>query len=203
MTRDNRFLLVSDQGMDHVAVYQFDAVHGKVRRVDMIRCPLYADPKHIRVSSDGRFVYILNEQKCDVDVYSYHVENDLPIFDKIQTITTLEDQEDHNSLACTLKFSTDYRYMLSSNTSDNSVIVYEVSKEDGCLQKRLLLPISGDYPKDVNLFPNNEFLVSLNHESNNLTFFRVSLECGVMTQHGAPLAIPHPNCIVFHEVPQL
>ncbi|MDR0963519.1 MAG: lactonase family protein [Clostridium sp.] len=200
VTRDNHYLLVSDQGMDHVAVYQFDETNGKVRRIDIIRCALNADPKHIRVSQDGRFVYILNEQKCDVDVYSYREENSLPVFDKIQNIPTLETKEDHNSLACTLKFSADYRYMLSSNTSDNSVVVYEVSAENGCLHKQFILPVSGDYPKDVSLFPNNEFLVSLNHESNSMTFFRVNFERDFMIQNGSPIAIPHPNCIIFNEV---
>jgi 6-phosphogluconolactonase len=199
VTRDNKYLLVSDQGLDHVNVYEWSHVTGKVKRVDILRCPLNADPKHIRVSQDGRFIYILNEQKCDVDVFSYHDQAGIPYFDKIQTISIHGADDDQNAIACTLKFSADYRYLLSSNTSDNSVVIFAVDPDTGLLTQKLLLPVSGEYPKDVSLFPNNRFLVSLNHESNQMTFFRADPENGILLMNGPALHVSEPNCIIFRE----
>ena len=70
----------------------------------------------------------------------------------------------------------DYNYLISSNAGDNSVILYNVNKEDGLLTKNFCLPISGEFPKDADIFPNNKFVVSLNHESNTLTFFRIDVK---------------------------
>jgi 6-phosphogluconolactonase len=201
MTRDNKYLLVADQGMDHVNVYRLDMRHGKVKLADVLRSELESAPKHIRLSQDGRFIYILHEWKCYIDVYSYEDQNGNPVFEKLQSISTLEEDHANNSAACALKFSTGYRYLVSSNASDNTVMVYNVNHDTGLLTKNFCLPISGEYPKDVCLFPDNRFLVSLNNESNHMTFFTADLEKGLIVMNGPKEPVNAPNCIVFHRLP--
>ncbi|MBQ6696895.1 MAG: beta-propeller fold lactonase family protein [Lachnospiraceae bacterium] len=200
MTHDNKYLLVADQGMDHVNVYALDYEKGKLKLADVIRSELESAPRHIKISKDGRFIYIVHEWKCYIDVYQYIDKNGIPYFDKVQTIPTIDLKNSYGSAASALSFSKDYKYLLSSNAGNNSVVVYNVNQEDGTLTKNFCLPISGEYPKDVELFPNNKFLVSLNHESNTMTFFCVDLDKGVMTMNGKPMKISEPNCIVFHRI---
>lgn len=200
MTHDNRFLLVADQGMDHVNVYSLNMDSGKLRLADVIRGDIGAGPRHVKVSQDGRFIYIVNEWECTIDVYSYEVIENIPYFSKIQSISTLNDYAPQGSAASALSFSADYNYLISSNVGDNSVILYNVNKEDGTLTKNFCLPISGEYPKDADIFPNNKFIVSLNHESDTLTFFKIDVEHGYMTMSGAPLKLNAPNSIIFHKL---
>ena len=94
----------------------------------------------------------------------------------------------------------DYNYLLSSNAGDNSVILYNVNKEDGLLTKNFCLPISGEFPKDADIFPNNKFIVSLNHESGTLTFFKIDTKNGTMAMNGAPMKLAAPNSIIFHKL---
>ena len=200
MTHDNKYLLVADQGMDHVNVYSFDLEKGKVKLSDIIRSELESAPRHIKNSKNGRFIYIVHEWKCYIDVYSYEERNGNPYFEKIQTIETAATPKGSNNASSALSFSTDYEYLLSSVSGDNSVVIYKANQEDGTLTKILCLPISGEYPKDADLFPNNKFLVSLNHETNTMTFFKVDLEKGTMIMNGAPIKVNVPNCIVFHKL---
>ncbi|MCM1118990.1 MAG: lactonase family protein [bacterium] len=202
MTHDNKFLLVADQGMDHVNVYSLRTDSGKLRLADVIRGDIEAGPRHIKVSQDGRFIYIVNEWKCNIDVYSYEERDNVPYFSRVQSISTLNDYAPQGSAANALSFSADYNYLLSSNVGDNSVILYNVNKEDGTLSKNFCLPVSGDYPKDAEFFPNNKFIVSLNHESNTLTFFKLDLVNGYMSMNGAPLKLNAPNSIIFHKLAQ-
>ena len=60
--------------------------------------------------------------------------------------------------------------------------------------------MGGEYPKDASLFPNNKFLVSLNHETNDMTFFHVDVEKGTMIMNGPPIKVDVPNCITFHRL---
>ena len=159
MTHDNKYLLVADQGMDHVNVYSLDLRRGKMKLADVIRSELESAPRHIKISKDGRFIYILHEWKCFIDVYSYEEQNGDPYFEKIQTISTLDKEQSKNCAASALSFSEDYNYLLSSNAGDESVIVYNVNQEDGTLTMNFCLPISGTYPKDAEFFPDNRFLV--------------------------------------------
>lgn len=201
MTHDNKYLLVADQGMDHVNVYSLDLERGKVKLADVLRSDLESAPRHIKLSEDGRFIYIVHEWKCYIDVYTYENREGQPYFDKIQTISTLRKNASlQGSASSALSFSADYKYLLSSNAGDNSVIIYNVDKNTGMLTHNFCLPVSGTYPKDVELFPNNKFLVSLNHESNTMTFFQVDLEKGIMTMNAKPVKVQEPNCIRFYKI---
>lgn len=200
MTHDNKYLLVADQGMDHVNVYAVNMENGKLRIADVIRSEMEAAPRHIKISQDGRYIYIVHEWKCCVDVYSYENKEGVPYFTKIQSISTVNDYAPQGSAASALSFSVDYKYLLSSNTGDNSVILYNVDRETGLLTKNFCLPISGEFPKDADIFPNNKFIVSLNHESGTMTFFKLDLKNGFMTMNGAPMKLTAPNSIIFHKL---
>lgn len=202
ITHDNKYLLVADQGMDHVNVYRFDVEKGKVKPADVIRSEMESGPRHVKFSKNGRFVYIIHEWKCYIDVYSYEERNGMPYFEKVQTVETAKISKGNNNASSALSFSDDYNYLLTTNAGDNSVVIYNVNQEDGTLTKNLNLPISGEYPKDANLFPNNRFLVSLNHESNDMTFFHVDLEEGTLVMNGPEEKVDVPNCIVFYKLPQ-
>lgn len=200
MTHDNKYLLVADEGMDHVNVYSFDLQKGTVRLADIIRSELESAPRHIKISKDGRFIYIVHEWKCYIDVYFYEERNGNPYFEKIQSIETVAMSKGSNNAASALSFSTDYKYLLSSNAGDNSVVIYSANLKDGQLKKIFCLPISGEYPKDADFFPNNKFLVSLNHETNDMTFFHIDLEKGTMIMNGPAVKVDVPNCIIFHKL---
>lgn len=200
MTHDNKYLLVADQGMDHVNVYRLDIEKGKVFLADVIRSDLESAPRHVKISQDGKFIYIVHELKCYIDVYSYEDRDNIPYFEKIQTVQEIEPERGSVNSASALSFSKDYNYLVSSLAGDNSAVIYNVNKKDGTLTPNLRLPISGEYPKDVDLFPNNKFLVSLNHESNTMTFFQVDLENGTMMMNGPALKVNVPNCITFHKL---
>ncbi len=200
MTHDNKYLLVADQGMDHVNVYYFDAEKGKVRLADIIRSELESAPRHIKISKNGRFIYIVHEWKCYIDVYEYEEKGGNPYFNKIQTIKTAATPKGSNNASSALSFSEDYRYLLSTVSGDNSVVIYEADPETGLLKDICCLPISGEYPKDADIFPNNKFLVSCNHETNTLTFFKLDLKKGTMIMNGAPIKVNVPNCITIHKL---
>lgn len=200
MTRDNKYLCAADLGMDHVNVYRLDHDKGTLHLVDVIRSEQESAPRHLKISKNGKYIYIVHELKNYVEVYSYEEKNDNPYFEKIQSISTLNNYHAGGSAASALNFSTDYKYLLSSNAGDNSVIVYKIDEATGLLTKIFCLPVSGDYPKDAAIFPDNRHLVSLNHESNTMTFFNLDLEKGLIVMNGPALEVKSPNCIIFHKL---
>lgn len=89
---------------------------------------------------------------------------------------------------------------MSTVAGDNAAVLFSVDEKSGMLTRIFSLPVSGEYPKDAALFPNNKYLVSLNHESNDLTFFHVDIEKGTLIMNGAPIRVDVPNCIIFHKI---
>ncbi len=201
MTRDNKYLCAADLGMDHINVYWLDHNSGKLKLVDIIRSEQESAPRHLKFSKDGKYLYIVHELKNYVDVYTYtEISEKNPEFEKIQTISTLNNYHAGGSAASALNLSLDYKYIVSSNAGDNSVILFEIDENTGMLTKKFCLPISGDYPKDATLFPDNKHLVSLNHLSSTMTFFNVDLEKNVLVMHGKEIKVQQPNCVIFHKL---
>ena len=201
MTRDNKYLCAADLGIDHVNVYWLDHNSGKLKMVDVIRSEQDSAPRHLKFSKDGKYLYIVHELKNCIDVYTYtEISEKNPEFEKIQTISTLNKYHAGGSAASALNLSSDYKYIISSNAGDNSVILYEIDEQTGMLTKKFCLPVSGDYPKDAVLFPDNRHLVSANHISSTLTFFDVDMEKNVIVMHGKEIKVQQPNCIIFHKL---
>ncbi len=200
MTRDNKYLLAADLGMDHTKVYELDHKTGKLKLVDILHSEQYSGPRHIKISKDGKFIYIIHEASCMIDIYTYAVENGTPHFDKIESVPTINDYHAGDSAASALNLSTDYKFLVCSNVGDNSAVLFKMNAKTGGLEKKLCLPISGSYPKDVALFPDNKHLVSLNHESNTMTFFKVDPDAGTLVMSSKEVKIAMPNCIVFHKL---
>lgn len=201
MTHDNKYLLVADQGMDHVNVYRLDRERGTLNLADVLRGDIESAPRHIKISKNGKYIYIVHELACNITVYSYEEKNGNPYFERIQTISTSDsNKSEYGCSASALTFTEDYRYLLASTAGENTVAVFEADPESGMLEKKFCLPISGDYPKDASIFPDNEHLVSLNHESNTMTFFKMDMEKKVIMMCAKEVPVDRPNCITFYRV---
>lgn len=199
MTRDNKYLCAADLGIDYVNVYRLDHERGTLKQVDVIRCDQNSAPRHLKFSEDGKFLYIISEMKNCIDVYAYHDENDVPYFDEVQTVPTTNNYKVQGVAASALNISDDGKYILASNAGENSVALFKI-KEDGTLDRLFCLPISGDYPKDAALFPDNKHLLSLNHESNTITFFTIDYNKNIIVMNGKEMEVKQANCIIFHKL---
>ncbi len=197
MTRDNKYLCAVDNGMDQVKVYEFDQKGGKLKFKDMIHCDQHSAPRYIKFHKNGRFAYISNEMANKIDIYSYTCENGIPDFERIDSISTInEDYKTTGSITCAMKFSLDHKLLMSSVAGSNSVTIYKVDEKTGHLDKRLNLPVSGDYPKDVAFFPDSKHIVSLNHESNTMSFFTLNLKDDIIVLNGPFVKVPSGNCVI-------
>ena len=193
LTPDGRFLMVADLGIDQIKVYRFDKNEGRVMLVDTIRCELESAPKRFIFSQDGRFFYVLYELKNVIDVFSYKEGERTPIVEKIQTVSTTGGETSRMTAACAMRFTPDEKHLFCSNAGDNTVSLYERDAETGLLTFKFCLPISGDYPKAIAVFPDGKHLASINHEG-SVSFFRVDYEKGLLVMSSRSIPINEPNC---------
>ena len=144
-------------------------------------------------SSDGRFFYVLYEMKNVIDVYSYQEGERTPLVEKIQTFPTTGSEPNQLPAACAMHFSPDEKYLFCSNAGDNTVTMFERDEETGTLTMRFCLPISGDYPKDIAIFPDGKHLASINHEG-TISFFKIDYEKGLLVMSRRSIPVNEPNC---------
>ncbi|MBO5373600.1 MAG: beta-propeller fold lactonase family protein [Lachnospiraceae bacterium] len=200
VTPDQKYLCAVDGGLDHVKVYEIDYTFHKLQLVDIVRCDLESAPKMIRFSKDGKNAYILNELKNTIDVYDYYVDEKRgPEFERIQSIST-EDKKDDSSSSQNMEFSKDGKYLYCANADSDAVTIFERDDETGHLKMLCITKISGIFPKALAVFPDGRHFMSLNHESDEISTYRVFHEEGYALMHGKPCRVDEPNCVYIHKL---
>ncbi|MCI6887482.1 MAG: lactonase family protein [Lachnospiraceae bacterium] len=201
-TPDNKYVMAADSGLDQVKIYRFGSKDEHLVQVDAIRCDLESAPRHFRFSEDGRFIYLMYEQKNVIDVYTYESGDRVPVIEKIQTIPTTGKKCNALTAACCMRLSKDeeQKYLFCGNAGDETVSVYKRDKDTGLLEQLCCLPISGEYPKDIAIFPDNKHIASINHESDSITFFSVDYEKGLLVMSSNAIPCNEPNCCVIVKV---
>ncbi len=203
-TPDNKYLCAVDNGIDQVKIYRINKRTNKLELVDILRCPRESAPRIIRFSADGRYAYILFELSNEIKVYSYDGSGRTPEFELIQTVSTLRKDHDkdavHNA-ACALRLAPDGRHLFCTTAGEDSVSMFNVNAEDGTIEKKFTLPISGEYPKDMVIFPDNNHIAVVNHVSNTITMFKVDYEKNLLIMNGKPVSVNLPNSIHIWAVP--
>jgi 6-phosphogluconolactonase len=200
LTPDQKFMVACDVGIDQVKIYKFDKANGRISLVDILRCELNSAPRSMLFSPDGKYAYLICQLMNCVNVYKYRSEGNQPCFEQIQQISTLGKSYNDKSAAAALRFSSDSTKLFVSNAGDNSVAFFERDVETGLLTKRSVLPISGDYPKQICVFPDDKHIASMNHESNTITFFKIDYEKGLLVMNGAPIKVETPNVAVIAKI---
>ncbi len=204
-TKDNQYLCAVDNGIDQVKLYRIEPRTKKLMLADILRCTRESGPRNIRFSKDGRFAYILFELSNEIRVYTYDGSGKDPQFEEIQVISTLSEngaQDAVHDAASGFAMTADGKYIFCSAAGENAVSMFKIDEESGMLEKRFVLPISGDYPKDLAIFPDGRHIAVANHASNSITMFTVDYEKDILVMHGRPLKVETPNCISIIQVPE-
>lgn len=199
-TPDGKFVMICDSGLDQVKVYKFNDKDEKLIQVDTIPCDMESAPKCFRFSSDGKFIYLMYEQKNVIDVFTYNSGDRVPVIEKIQTVPTASEKRSHLTAACSMRFSNDESHMFCGNAGDETVAVYNRDKKTGLLKMICCLPISGEFPKDIAVFPDDKHIAVINHESGSITFFKVDYEKGLLIMSSKAIKCNEPNSCAIVKV---
>lgn len=160
-------------------------------------------PRIIRFSDDGKFAYILFELTNEIKAYKYDGSGKTPEFELIQSIPTIvvKDKDTHNA-SSGLAMSHDGKHLFCTTAGTDTVTMFERDEETGLLDRKFFLPVSGEYPKDLVLFPDDKHLAVANHASNTITVFTIDYEKNIIVMNGKPLKVETPNSIHIWAVPE-
>ncbi len=203
-TPDNKYLCAVDNGLDQVKIYRINKQRGKLELVDILRCPRESAPRIIRFSDDGKFAYILFELSNEIKAYKYDGSGKTPEFELIQTIevTKSKDKHENHNAASGLSLANDGKHLFCTTAGEDTVSMFERDEETGMLTRKFTLPISGEYPKDIVIFPDDKHLAVTNHASNTITVFSIDYEKNIIVMNGKPLKVEAPNSIQIWAVPE-
>ena len=198
----NRFVLVSDLGLDRVLVHAFDPANGSLGSGTTWSATLHpgTGPQHVAFTHNGRLVYVLGELQSTVTVFEFPGADDAG-FHSIQRISALPKGFSGRNDAAEIALHPSGRWLYTSNRGHDTIAVFGVDPEKGTLRKTGDFSTGGKEPRHFAIDPTGRFLLAENQHSNSIVVFGIDPATGALTQVSKTEGVPSPVCLVFLPMP--
>lgn len=209
----NRFVYVSDLGLDSVLIYRFDATKGTLSKSETMSAnkssPTDANsffsatlapgtgPRHVAFSGNGDFMYVLGELDSTVTLFA---NNEKGKFRSLQRISALPVGFSGHNNAAEIAIHPNGKYLYTSNRGHDSIALFSIDRKTGTLTLVDHVPTQGKTPRSFAIDPTGKFLVVANQDTNNIVVFRIDRNSGRLTPTGQTIHIPSPVCLKFMPV---
>ncbi len=194
---ENRFVFVSDLGLDAILSYRFDAAKGTLTPNDPPATKLApgAGPRHAAFSPDGKYFYVVSELNNTVTAFSYDAAKGA--FHELQALSTLPQGFHGRNDDVEITVHPSGRFVFASNRGHDTIAVFKVDPATGKLTSAGEYPTGGKEPRHFTLDPSGKFLLAENQNTNSIVVFRVDLTTGALSQV-SKVDVPSPVCLAFY-----
>ena len=194
---NNRFVFVSDLGLDAILVYRFDAAKGTLTPNDPPAGKLApgSGPRHVAFSPSGKFVYVVSELSNTVTAFSF--DSAKGTLHEFQIISTLPKDFSGRNDDAEITVHPNGKWLFASNRGHDTIAVYAVNPSDGSLTSAGEFATGGKEPRHFTIDPTGKFLLAENQNSNSIAVFRIDAATGALTKASQAEDIPSPVCLTF------
>lgn len=191
---DDRFLYVSDLGIDRVMIYAFYSGSGLLEPAAMpfVEVEPGSGPRHFTIHPNGRFAYLAEELSSTTAVFKR--DTVLGTLTQIQRISSIPADYDGQNTNADIHTDPDGRFLYVSNRGHNSLVVYAVN-EDGLLSVAGYQHTMGDRPRNFLIDPAGDYLFVANRNSDNVRILKINRESGIPDDTGITVKVPGAVCI--------
>jgi 6-phosphogluconolactonase len=202
---DDRYVLVSDLGLDKIFIFHFDEKTGELSPPD----PTFATvkpgggPRHFAFAPSGKFAYQLSEMSGIVDAFAWD-----PTRGSLTNLQSSETKphdfagENHSA---EIAVSPDGKFLYESNrrnTGDtgwgpDTIGIFAIDPEKGTLTLVEQTPSGAIMPRNFAIDPTGAYLLVAHQYSNNVIVFKIDPATGRLTKTSNEIKLDVPVCIQF------
>jgi 6-phosphogluconolactonase len=200
---DNRFVIVTDLGLDKLFLYRFDPSKGKLNANNppFIALQPGAGPRHLVFHPGGRFVYVVNEIQSTITTFAY--DPAAGALKELQTIATLPKDFSGASSAAEVRVHPNGKFLYSLNRGHDSIAVFSIDAKTGMLTLIELTPTEGKTASNFSIEPGGSWLIAANQGSDTLVLFRLDPNTGKLQATGQGFEVGAPSCVSFLPLPEI
>lgn len=192
------YLLTPDLGMDQIAIYPYSyktSLPLNLEKVDTIISKAGAGPRHIVFSSNGRYLYVLEELTGSISAY---------VFAKgkatfIQTVYTHPPSFTVAPGSADIHISPDGLFLYASNRGEENNIAKFPILSNGKLddKKKTFTASGGKKPRNFTISKDGNWVLVANQDTDNIVIFKRDKITGELTNTGNIIKISMPVCLVL------
>lgn len=190
---DNRYLFVSDLGIDCIRAYKIDKERNVLQWHGDTELQPGSGPRHLAFHPNGRLVYVINELNSTITSFRYDAE--AGHLHTIETVPTLPSDFTGDNSCAEIAVSGNGMYLYGSNRGHDSIVVYAIDSGSGRLTLVEHVSTEGKHPRHFALTPGGRFLIAANRDTNNIAIFRVDGATGKLQYTGNSVQVSKPVCV--------
>jgi 6-phosphogluconolactonase len=194
---DNRFAYVPDLGLDRIRIYKVDTGFATLlpNVPPLARADPGSGPRHIVLSHDGKFAYVIHELIPQVSVFTRDsVSGGLT---QVQTIPTVPDGFKGVSAPAEILLDRGGNYVYASNREYGAIAVFSVNHATGRLFRIQIIETGGTQPRGVELDPSGKLLFVGDQKQDKFILFAVDQATGKLSLTDRSFAMPSPVSFLF------
>ena len=196
-SQGNRYVFVSDLGLDAILSFRFDAAKGTLTPNDPPFAKLApgSGPRHMAFSPNGKFAYVLSELSSTVTAFSY--DGSKGALSEFQIISTRGAQSSGRNDTAEVAVEPSGKWLFASNRGLETISVFSIDSLKGTLTAAGNFPTGGKEPRHFAIDPTGHFLLAENQLTNSIVVFRIDFATGSLTKVSEADDIPSPVCLTF------
>ncbi len=202
---DNRFVVVSDLGLDRIFTFHFDQNTGKLSPLDAPYATVYpgGGPRHFVFDPEGKFGYQLSEMSGNVDVFAWNASDGK--LTEVQRAQTVPHDFFGSNHSAEIEIRPDGRFLYESNRrtqgedvrGPDTIGVYAIDSKTGVLTPVEETLSGGTMPRNFDIDPTGGYLLAANQLSNNVVVFAIDRNTGKLSKTGKEINADTPVCLKF------
>jgi len=186
-------IVTTDLGSDTIRFHDFE--RGQLsKKKAYVTTTSGAGPRHLVAHPSHPIIYVINELNATIESFRKNANSQ---YQRYQTITTLPEGDRGEGHCAAIKVTSDGRYLYASNRGDyNNIAIYKIN-EDGKLEMVSHQSTLGNVPRDIEISPDDQYLIAANQNSDNLVSFKIDQSTGLLQAPKILEGIATPACIKF------
>jgi 6-phosphogluconolactonase len=190
-----RHVYLTDLGLDRIMIYDLDRQNGKLVPVPNgeIKVRQGSGPRHFAFNPAGTKMYLINELGSTVMVFDVDKAGILKL---VQTLPATNEGYKGNNACAEIIIGKDGKFLYGSNRGENSIVVFRIGP-DGSLTLAGRSACGGNWPRNFVIDPSEEFLLSGNQKSGDISVFRINLKTGMPEGPVFKTVMKGPACLEF------
>jgi len=192
------FLLVPDLGTDKVMIYAFDRDSGTLTpnaQQAYLHLSPGSGPRHLDFHPDGKLLFVVNELNHSLTACRW--DPSAGTLEEINTALTVEESHEGMKYPAAVRVHPNGQFVYASTRGENSCISTFKIAADGSVERIQIMENVPFWPRDFNLDPSGEYLISAGERSDDIRLYTIDQESGLLTETPSSLELPAPANIVF------
>ena len=198
ISKDNRFVIVGDLGLDQVMVYKLNAAAGTIapNEPPFAKVAPGSGPRHFNFHPNGKYGYVINEMLLTVTAFQWDAKKG--VLKEMQTISTLPEGANRaGASTAEVLVHPSGKWLYGSNRGHNTIALFSINQTDGKLTAVDHVSSQGRTPRNFRIDPTGNYLFAGNQDTDNMVLYRIDQATGKLTPMGKQVEVGAPVSIRF------